>query len=101
MLDQPTKKGRRFVDKLVGVRLLNGTEVQLLAQENKMTYITIEERWATKEAQSDLLLSMIQHRFGAIPDDITQRLLAAHSPQLKTWALNLVDAASLDDIFRD
>lgn len=83
-----------------------------LTRENKMTYITIAERWATKdgiekglqqsrEAQADLLLRMVQRRFGSTPDDIIQRIRTAQTPQLETWALNLMDATSLDDVFRD
>ncbi|CAM5199545.1 Transposase OS=Castellaniella defragrans (strain DSM / CCUG 39792 / 65Phen) OX=1437824 GN=BN940_03191 PE=4 SV=1 [Castellaniella denitrificans] len=31
----------------------------------------------------------------------TQRIRSADSAHLETWSLNFVDAATLDDVFRD
>lgn len=53
-----------------------------------------------EEGQAELLLDMIQCRFGPVPDEVAQRIQAAPVPQLKTWALNFVNAATLDEVFR-
>ena len=53
------------------------------------------------EGQADLLLRLIERRFGPIPDDVTQRVQNATESQLMLWSLNFVDAPSLDDVFHD
>ncbi|MGB3274654.1 MAG: DUF4351 domain-containing protein [Castellaniella sp.] len=53
------------------------------------------------EGQAELLLEQIRHRFGSVSDDVVQRIQSARVPQLKAWALNFVDATTLDDVFRD
>ena len=53
------------------------------------------------EGQADLLLRQIERRFGAIPDDVAQRVHAANESQLTLWSLNFVDATTLGDVFRD
>ncbi|MGE4439314.1 MULTISPECIES: DUF4351 domain-containing protein [Alcaligenaceae] len=53
------------------------------------------------EGQAELLLDQIQHRFGAVPDAIAQRVQSAQALQLETWSLNFVDATTLEDVFRD
>ena len=76
-----------------------------LEQEHEMSYVTIAERMYTQqgrvEGQADLLLRLIQRRFGSVPDGIQQRVHAAQAQDLETWSLNFVDAATLDDVFRD
>ena len=53
------------------------------------------------EGQADLLLHQIQRRFGPAPDDVTQRIRTAQTSQLKAWSLNILDAGTLEDVFRD
>lgn len=77
-------------------------------QEHQMSYVTIAERHGIAQGreeglkgQAGMLLGMIQRRFGPVADDITQRVYAASSEQLELWALNFVDATTLDDVFRN
>lgn len=58
-------------------------------------------RTLTEQGQIELLLRLVQHRFGHVPDAVTQRIQAAQASQLKSWALNILDAATLDDVFHD
>jgi len=53
------------------------------------------------EGQADLLLRLIQRRFGPVDAETTQRVRSAHARNLETWSLNILDAATLDDVFRD
>jgi hypothetical protein len=50
--------------------------------------------------QADLLLRQLQRRFGPVPEEIKQRFRAAKTEQLETWSLNILDAATLDDVFQ-
>jgi len=83
--------------------------VEALSEEHKMTYVTLLEREYTKrgriegrvEGQADLLLRQIQRRFGAMDETTARRIRTARSQDLETWSLNFVDAATLDDVFRD
>jgi hypothetical protein len=76
-----------------------------LEQEHEMSYVTIAERMYTQqgrvEGQADLLLRQIQRRFGSVPDGIQQRVHSAQVHDLESWSLNILDAATLDDVFRD
>ena len=69
-----------------------------------MIYVTTAERWGikkgTRNGQAELLLRQIQRRFGPVTADITQRVNTATAPQIEFWALNFVDAKTLDDVFR-
>ncbi len=83
--------------------------ITALSEESRMTYVTLIEREGIKrgriegraEGQADLLLNMIRRRFGAVDAETTQRIRTARSSDLETWSLNFVDAATLDDVFRD
>lgn len=70
-----------------------------------MSYVTIAERHGIAkgriEGQADLLLSMIRRRFGPVDEATTRRIQSAQSSDLETWSLNFVDAATLEDVFRD
>jgi hypothetical protein len=95
--------------------------LQTLSEEDEMTYVTTTERWGikkgrlegraeglqeglsegTQRGQAELLLRQVQRRFGALPDEVSQRIRTAAGPQLELWALNILDAATLEDVFRD
>ena len=80
-----------------------------IEQERKMTYVTIAERHGVKKGMDDgmrighanLLLRQIERRFGSMPDAVIERIRSASAAQLETWALNVLDAAALEDVFRD
>ncbi len=91
--------------------------VSALSEESKMTYVTLIEREGIKrgrvegrtegrvegraEGKADLLLNMIQRRFGAPPAAVVERIRTpAPEPHLSSWALNILDADALDDVFR-
>jgi len=73
----------------------------VLRKESKMAFVPTLERVARRESEANLLLRMLQHRFGTVDDTVTKRLRTADSAHLETWALNFVDADTLDDVFRD
>lgn len=52
------------------------------------------------EGQADLLLRQLQRRFGPVSEEIEQRVRTANAEQLEAWSLDILDAATLDDVFR-
>jgi hypothetical protein len=52
-----------------------------------------------KEGESMLLQRQLSRKFGPISADVLARLQGASSGELETWALNLLDADTLDDVF--
>ena len=83
--------------------------VSALSEEDKMTYVTLIEREGIKrgrvegrvEGQAELLLRQIRRRFGAVDEATDRRIRGALARELETWSLNILDAATLDDVFRD
>jgi len=99
--------------------------MEQLEQEHDMGYVTIAERLGMQKGrvegrvegleeglekgleegrargQADLLLRLIERRFGSVPEAVTQRVRAARAEQLELWALNILDAGALDQVFRD
>jgi hypothetical protein len=46
-----------------------------------------------------LLHKQLERRYGALPTWVSERLAQADHAQLEAWALDLLDAANLEDIF--
>ena len=46
-----------------------------------------------------LLQRLLQRRFGALSAENTERLTEASMEDLETWAENVLDAQTLDDVF--
>lgn len=51
------------------------------------------------EAEVELLQELLEHKFGALPKRIQQRLATADEATLRTWSLRLLTATTLDDVF--
>ncbi len=51
------------------------------------------------EGERRVLERQLQRRFGALSDENTERLTEASMEDLETWAENVLDAQTLDDIF--
>ena len=52
-----------------------------------------------RQGEAAILRRMLARRFGALPDSVLARLSNASSDELEAWSLNLLDAASLDEVF--
>jgi predicted transposase/invertase (TIGR01784 family) len=96
---------------LSGLRRLN----RLVAEEVHNMSFTIDymenetirgwfERWREEGAdqgQASLLSKLLIKRFGDLPPTVEQKLRSAHSEQLERWALRLIDASTLEEVFSD
>jgi hypothetical protein len=56
-------------------------------------------RQGRAEGQMDLLVSLIEKRFGPIPPAISRRIAALKPAQLKRVGLRLLDARRIEDLF--
>lgn len=81
------------------------TALKHLRQEKKMGYVMIAERLGMEkgevEGQAKLLLRQIERRFGPADDDTIQRVRSAQAKDLEIWSINILDATTLDEVFRD
>ncbi|ASK34841.1 DUF4351 domain-containing protein [Alloalcanivorax mobilis] len=80
--------------------------------ERHMQYVTSFERLAKQEGRQeghqegrqeggrDLLLRLLERRFGALPDAIENQIRDATSEQLNAWADRVLDADCLEAVFR-
>jgi predicted transposase YdaD len=53
------------------------------------------------EGRVELLVGQLTKRFGTVPDDVRARLQSASAAELDRWAIRLLDARSLDELFAD
>lgn len=88
-----------------------------LQRRSNMTYITSLERHAIgkgirhgrrkglkegrQEGRAEVLACMLAKRFGPLDAALLQRVATADVEQLSAWALNFVDAGSLNEVFGD
>ncbi len=52
-----------------------------------------------QEGRVALLLELLQHRFGPLAAEITNRVQTADSHRIDRWAASIIDAKSLDEVF--
>ena len=98
-------------------------ELCKIEEETQMTYVTSIERVRVKKAlalgeaqgeargeargkvkgahegKSKLLIAQITRRFGSLPDWASVRIAEADEASLDTWALQILDAQRIEDVF--
>ena len=82
-------------------------EVYTLERKVIMPYVTSAERFGVEkgrqegrqEGEAALLKRLLARRFGALPDAVQVRLTTADVDQLEEWAIKVLDAESLDEVF--
>ncbi|PJB42925.1 MAG: hypothetical protein CO105_09820 [Comamonadaceae bacterium CG_4_9_14_3_um_filter_60_33] len=72
-----------------------------------MTLAERSDTWAQQHQQKGeekggglLLRRLLVRRFGALPSEIVAQITAATWVQLERWAERVLDAASLEEVFR-
>ena len=50
--------------------------------------------------ESRMLAKLLRKRFGDLPSTILEKINSASEQELETWGLNLLDANSLDEVFK-
>ena len=82
--------------------------VQKIEEETQMSYVTSVERVRLKREREEgkvegfaaLLSTLVNRKFGMLPDWAKVRLLAADDVTLQRWAEQVLDAQCLEDVFR-
>ena len=90
-------------------------ELCKIEEETQMTYVTSIERVRLKkertlgikegearglhEGKSNLLIALITRRFGPLPDWASVRIAKADEASLDTWAMQILDAERIEDVF--
>jgi len=87
------------------------TEIQQFEEEKRMRYVSSFERIAQQrgmekgidkgigQGQIKLLMALLRQRFGEVPAWAAARLREAAPAQLETWALRVLEAESLEEVF--
>ena len=86
-----------------------GQRLTAIEGEKHMQYVTSFERLAKEEGvqqgmqqgQVKVLIDLLTHRFGPLPDEVHQRLEQATAEEIDTWAGRILDADSLEQVFGD
>ena len=52
-----------------------------------------------RQGRAEVLAWQLRRRFGLLPPDIVARLHKASAAELETWAENVLDAETLDEVF--
>ena len=58
------------------------------------------EREGRKEEATNILLRQLTHRFGDVPNKAREKIAGADLATLEEWSLRILDAQSLEDVFR-
>lgn len=78
-------------------------EVKMIVQEDPRSWFYQERQKGRQEGlhegQAALLSRQLQHKFGALAPALRERLSQATPQQLEDWSLNLLDAATLEQVF--
>ena len=51
--------------------------------------------------EANLVLRQLERRFGPLPDALETRVRSAGDDDLERWSLRILDATSLEEVFRD
>jgi len=86
LLENTAKTGR----KEVGVDVL---------EELRKEYSREARKEGRREGGANLLLGQLASRFGAVPEEVRMRVLAADERTLSRWSLRLLTAPTLDAVF--
>jgi len=70
-----------------------------MAAAEEQDSLAFERQAGLKEGQTALLTRLLTRKFGSLPESVQRRLSAASASQLDAWAMNVLDAASLDEVF--
>jgi hypothetical protein len=77
------------------LRPLVGQEVE----EAMMTYAEKLKQEGHDQGQCKMLLGLLTRRFGVLPEEVEKRVTRAEAAELQDWALRVLDARSLDEVF--
>ncbi len=104
-LEPDRDKQAKYVDFIDIYARLTDNQLQQWQQqypEESTTMTGFAQRYRDEgrvEGERRVLERLLQHRFGALSAENTERLTEASMEDLETWAENVLDAKTLDDVF--
>jgi len=86
--------------------IIEHTREELRAAATSVAEMLETRGWERGRAEGEqkgraLLLRMLEHRFGALPEDVRARVLAAEPVHVEEWTLRVLDATVVEDVFGD
>jgi hypothetical protein len=102
----PLGPGVRVPEELLEVRNMLATRVeewmeqrkQQWEQQGKQQGLLEGEQKGRQRGEAALLLRLLERRFGALPDWVRDRVLAADTVMIEEWGLRVLETASLEDV---
>jgi len=100
---EPVKEALTHLD-----TLYSDEELRLMAERREQALIDAEDmldqaRYEGEQKglqrQRQVLLRMLERKFGSVPPHCQARLLHANADQLQDWSLNMLDAQRIEDVF--
>lgn len=79
----------------------NLLEIKTMLTEHSRSWVHQWKAEGLQEGASTVLQKLLQRKFGTVPPATQQKLKNATPAQLETWSLNILDATTLDEVFRD
>jgi hypothetical protein len=88
-------------------------ELEDWEEERKMPYVTSAERigiekgiqqgiqQGTRQGEAALLVKLLERRFGPLPPWASERIEDAERALLEEWGLRVLEAGTLEEVFRD
>lgn len=64
-----------------------------------LTWAQSIEKKGREEGVARVLRALLERRFGPLLPAVTERLATASEQELEAWALRVLDATTLDDVF--
>ncbi|MBF0602364.1 MAG: DUF4351 domain-containing protein [Nitrospirae bacterium] len=81
---------------------MDTTPEEELFSRPKLEHRLIQEhRDGERDGRAAMLTSLLQRRFGTMPNWASEKIAQAELPSLENWSLRIFDAQSLDDVFPD
>ncbi|WP_144635573.1 Rpn family recombination-promoting nuclease/putative transposase [Bordetella genomosp. 13] len=76
-------------------------ELRIIAMQREFAAMDerVARRAAEKKGQQRVLKRQLTHRFGALPTEIEDKLSKAKADQLTDWAVKLLDARTMEEVF--
>lgn len=83
--------------------IIFNSDLDSLERELDMQYVASIERRALKrgneQGRQQILRALLERRFGSLPEPVIERLGTATASLLDAWALRVLDARELDEVF--
>jgi len=102
----------RFIDKMLALNeefsLKYISQVKQLEGESKFSFITnAEQMWLNKginqgvlQGETHILVHLLKAKFEELPDEYMQKVHEASPDILTKWAINVLQANALEDVFK-